>query len=81
MLHKFHTSNRFYFFAASYLACGNTDGVIKVFLINITPTTTGIPTIAIVKAYSFLEDCDGISVDCMTWYRQVGGLCSVRVRK
>ena len=64
------------FISESYLACGNSDGIIKVFLMKIASTTTGMPTIALVKAYSFLEDSDGISVDCMTWYRQVGFLRS-----
>lgn len=55
---------------ASYLACGNTDGIIKVFLMKIFPTNVGIPDISIAKAYSFCDDPDGITVDCMTWYRK-----------
>ncbi|XP_028417403.1 general transcription factor 3C polypeptide 4-like [Dendronephthya gigantea] len=52
----------------SYLGCGNADGIIKVFLVKITPTDAGIPGVSIAKAYSFFETPDGISVDCMAWY-------------
>ena len=62
--------------SASYLACGNTDGIIKVFLMKIFPTNVGIPDISIAKAYSFCDDPDGITVDCMTWYRKVSCLVS-----
>lgn len=60
-------------FLVSYLACGNTDGIIKVFLIKITPTNAGLPDISIVKAYSFLDDPDDITVDSMAWYSKVCG--------
>ncbi|XP_046854609.1 general transcription factor 3C polypeptide 4-like isoform X2 [Xenia sp. Carnegie-2017] len=53
----------------SYLACGNSDGIVKVFLLNISSTKIGIPDINIVKAYSFCDVADGVSIDCMKWYR------------
>ena len=45
---------------------------------KIAPTNVGIPNVSIVKAYSFCDDADGISVDCMAWHRKVRRLPALK---
>ena len=48
---------------------------------KIAPTNVGIPNVSIVKAYSFCDDADGISVDCMAWHRKVRRLPALKKHK